>query len=116
MSKLKENTCSFAVTESLSLVKRVEKLEMFLPDLMNSHASLESIPTKLEENTLKLWALMSMSTGGLIKQSWHVEDVKCLLDQVLHDKPVPDFGFDEEYYDLKMFSIFMIQNSVQNKT
>jgi hypothetical protein len=38
-------------------------------------------------------------TGGLIKQSWHVEDVKCLLDQVLHDKPVPDFGFDEEYYD-----------------
>ena len=31
--------------------------------------------------------------GGKIKSTWHMEDWAVALDQMLNNKPVPDFGF-----------------------
>jgi len=42
---------------------------------------------------------------GKIQQSYHIEDWRSALVQMVNDKPVPDFGFGHEYINFERFNL-----------
>lgn len=42
---------------------------------------------------------------GKIQQSYHIEDWRTALYQMIKEEPVPDFGFDHEYINFERFNL-----------